>query len=299
MVWWNTSLSPPKKAKAGRVSNDDRAMALEVLAEFIVTQSVDLIGLCEMKQSDIDWLKPHCAKYGYLIENAVSKAGKGRGSFDMCVIYKAAKLGFVEQMQLTYQRLQRTSKVGIQLLFDIAGDERQLHVFLAHWPSRTRPNATVRVQLGEQLRSSVNDILNTDEKALIVIMGDFNDEPFNESLSERLMATRDRALVNREPFLLYNPFWRHLGGRDSYHHNAPVRNLAGTHFFGGDDVDRWRTFDQIIVSSAFVGNCDWHLRESSIEVVDMPRYTPQVLDPKKIFDHLPVKLVLERVTQNG
>lgn len=289
-------MSPPR-AKPDRITVDDKATVAAVLGEFIGSQRVDMIGLCELNQDDIDWLTPFCITQGYLVQSGVIKAG--RSKFDTCVIYRADKFRFKGHLGLQFTRLRSTFKVGVHFVFEIIDGAQTIHVFTSHWPSRLRPAAGDRNMLGLQLRSAIDDVLRKDRNSLIVLMGDFNDEPFNESLSEYLMATRDRSLARSEPDLLYNPFWRMLGERDDYHHNCAGSGHAGTHFYGSDSSDRWRTFDQIIVSSAFVGNSDWHLDERSIEVVDFPDYTTQVLDSEKVFDHFPIKIVCEKVTQNG
>lgn len=294
LVWWNTSLSPPK-AKKDRVSDNDKKIALGLVLEFIDKHNIDVLGLCEVAQADIDWLGPHISALGYLIESAVTKAG--RGAFDSCVIYRADKLAFKDKSALEYRKLRRTTRVGYQLLFEIIEESRPFHVFVSHWPSRLNleANAPLRHTLGTQLRNAVETILNADPKSLIVLMGDYNDEPFDASLALNLFASRDRALVRANSELLYNPFWRRLGGRDHYQHDNEDTNYAGTYFHKGASSDRWHTFDQIIVSSAFLGNSDWHLKEASVEIVDIPEYTKYVLDSKMIFDHLPVKVVLERI----
>jgi hypothetical protein len=44
----------------------------------------------------------------------------------------------------------------------------------------------------------------------VIILGDFNDEPFDAPLSNHLMATRDRALAGKS-HLLYNPLLAIVG----------------------------------------------------------------------------------------
>jgi predicted extracellular nuclease len=79
---------------------------------------------------------------------------------------------------------------------------KTVHVFVNHWPSRiggddkTEPK---RVLAASILKSKTEQILATDPKAKIIIMGDMNDEPDNKSLKEILGAGSpddDSKLVN-------------------------------------------------------------------------------------------------------
>jgi hypothetical protein len=65
----------------------------------------------------------------------------------------------------------------------------------------------------------------------IIIPGDFNDEPFDNSLSKKLMASRDRILVGKDNRYFYNPYWRHLGEEHPLSLNGPAdsRSFLGTY----------------------------------------------------------------------
>lgn len=297
-IWWNTSLSPPQ-SKPDRLSEEDRGLFVEVFSEFLVKQNVDVIGLCEISKKDATWITLESIKYGYKVQSGIVKAGKT--NFDTCVVYRADKLEFVDQNKLVYEEFNRSTKIALQLLFRIIGDSRPFHLFTLHWPSRrySPKNDPNRIMFGKILRGPIQQIFDMDidayKNSLVVVMGDFNDEPFDASLTDGLSATRDRALISRRPHLLYNPFWRFLGGRDDYSSTLPDTNYSGTYFYSGGLKDRWHTFDQIIISSAFLGISDWHLVENETEIVDFPRYTERVLNVMSKFDHLPIKIVLERV----
>ncbi len=65
-----------------------------------------------------------------------------------------------------------------------------LHVFVNHWTSRRGGEDTEmkRVQCGITLKKQVDSIIDRNPKSLVVIMGDFNDEPSDKSLHETLKA---------------------------------------------------------------------------------------------------------------
>ena len=78
----------------------------------------------------------------------------------------------------------------------------------------------------------VDEILADDSEAKIIIMGDLNDDPVDESVVDALGATGDRGTVVD----LYNPWV------DDY------KNGRGTLACGGS----WNLFDQIIVSKSLL-----------------------------------------------
>lgn len=70
-------------------------------------------------------------------------------------------------------------------------DKFQLHVFVNHWPSRRGGLAASepkRLYVAKLLKVEINKILKADPDANILIVGDFNDEPDNNSIQKTLGA---------------------------------------------------------------------------------------------------------------
>ena len=114
-------------------------------------------------------------------------------------------------------------------------------LFVNHWPSRrggylgSQPR---RNWVASVLRGVVDSVQRITPAANILVMGDFNDEPENESLKVNLMARTDNSSCN--PDSLYNL----MGIRNK-------TRLEGTLKY----QDQWSTFDQFIVSGALLGGC--------------------------------------------
>jgi hypothetical protein len=128
-------------------------------------------------------------------------------------------------------------------------------------------------------------------------MGDFNEEPFHECLENQLLATRDRDIAKKSHSYLYNPFWRHLGESAPYSCDYSPRSFAGTCYISSGHATKWKTVDQIIVSSAFLGNCSWHLNEDLTKILYI---TPNAIDENEaigIFDHFPIITTLDRISE--
>jgi endonuclease/exonuclease/phosphatase family metal-dependent hydrolase len=108
-----------------------------------------------------------------------------------------------------------------------------MHFFINHWPSRIggeKESQPKRVYVATQLRKHTNNILTKNPNARIVITGDFNDEPNNDSVLSVLDARPigDKIENNK----LYNC---------SYQLDAEGK---GSYNYQGD----WNMLDQFIVS---------------------------------------------------
>lgn len=110
-----------------------------------------------------------------------------------------------------------------------------------HWPSRSAgqySSEPFRIMAGETHSYIVSRLIDEDlggEKNLPVIsMGDYNDEPFNRSIEEYALGTRDpgRVRYSRSGHL-QNLMWPLMQGND-----------PGTYLFGSD----WNMLDQFLVS---------------------------------------------------
>lgn len=164
-----------------------------------------------------------------------------------------------------------------------------LHVFVCHWPSRLGgelESEDRRVQVAEHLRHKVDSIFREVTRPNIVIMGDFNDQPSNNSILNTLGA--NPLNEGFEADKLYNLAFR-LEERGK-----------GSHKYQGE----WAMLDQIIVSGALLDIknninttvSDMHVFEPDFLLEDdkaflgkMPRRTYIGMRYRGGFsDHLPV-----------
>lgn len=298
MIWWNTSLSPT--ARQQRSTQADRDIAFEMIDLFAGTLSIDVICLGEMSADDVVAMRSACSISEYSIYEGFSRAG--RSTFDVCVLYRTTNLLLLDHKEIVSFSGGTTLKVGQRIDFGLADDETLIHMFVSHWPSRLwqDENHINRHRLGMQLRDAVDEIIGSDNSAHVIVMGDFNDEPFAKSLEGHLKATRDRALASRRQHLMYNPFWRHMASNIPYSgETSQPPSYGGSYYYKSGELTKWHTFDQIIFSSSFLGNSKWHLREDAVKVVDIPYYTELVKNANESFDHMPVFALIEKVGLNG
>jgi hypothetical protein len=292
LVWWNTSLSPT--ARPDRSSAETQDVAYGLAARFIDELGADIIALGEVSADNVSQLSNMASFEGHAVHDGVTRVGRSR--FDLCVLFRRSKLTLIGSTELVVRRGSTALKLGQRLDFAVTGVERPIHVLVSHWPSRlwVKSEDPARHFLGIRLRDEVEKIRADPTSGQIILAGDYNDEPFDLSLSDQLMATRDRNLAARRPDLLYNPFWRNLSHTDGGAAPSPGQTYAGSYFHRAGTLTQWRTFDQIIVSSDFLGTGIWSLLERRTRVVDFPEFTSLVLDREEWFDHLPVIAVFER-----
>ena len=164
-----------------------------------------------------------------------------------------------------------------------------------HWPFRLDSqyeSEPYRMTAGETLSYWLDRIQEEHgQQVPIVVLGDFNDEPFNRSVLEYVLSINDRQRVlnGRDPYLL-NLMWPLLAaGQGSYYYKG-----------------RWFLFDQIMVSRGIInGKAGWRLGgEAQIEAAALmsnpgrpgPRrfgLAPSERDRDGFSDHYPVSVLLE------
>lgn len=292
--WWNTSLSP--HSKENKSSDEHKLYVLFILTRLFIEKDVDVLCLCEVTEEDIYYIveQLNLESLNYNIYNGALR--DGRKKFDLCIIYRTSKLTFVSSDIISKMQITKKIHAAQQVNFIINETNEPLALYLVHWSSRLYdyPDSPNKIQLGSLLRDAVDDCRDTKNIKHVVILGDFNDEPYNQSLTDSLFASRDIHLVQKLPKLLYNPFWRHMSHKALHPFNNSDEKGCGTYFYKSDQSNRWKTFDQIIFSSDFVNGDGWYLNEEKTEVFGDKQLIDYVYNSKSKFDHLPIISVIER-----
>lgn len=160
----------------------------------------------------------------------ILEEGSDPRGIDVALIFRADKLNYLSHQAVAASRQFKTRDILYVKLLGPAGDT--LHLFVNHWKSRsggeekTRPK---RIENASLLREVVDSLFALDPMNRVVIMGDLNDEPSDESVALALEALPvEKKPVSNE---LYNLF---------YH---AYEQGEGTLWYRD-----WDLFDQIIVS---------------------------------------------------
>jgi hypothetical protein len=177
----------------------------------------DILGVCEAENLHVlemllDKLKP--LKRHYRILHDVIQPAWG---IDVSIIYDAGKYS-VSGDTYSFELFQREVPRNIfQGCFStVAGHE--IVIVANHWPARgdvAKTSESSRIVTAQVLSHRIEVLLEKHGKNTpIVIMGDFNDQPFASSLADYAFASnsRNKVLHGQLPHL-YNMMWPVLGQR--------------------------------------------------------------------------------------
>jgi predicted extracellular nuclease len=199
-----------------------------------------LIGLAEVENKKVleDLVSsPKLRKGKYGIVHFDSKDERG---IDAALLYNSEEIELLDSKAIPVSFGKDINDLTRDILFvkcRIKGD-RIINVFVNHWPSRSpsqEESEMKRVMAALALRKEVDNILNIDNEAAVLIMGDFNDEPTNRSVFQILNASDKRKNAHY---------------RDLYNLMFDSHNINGEGSITYKDA--WQMFDQIIVSQSLL-----------------------------------------------
>lgn len=199
-----------------------------------------LIGLAEVENKKVledlvSSQRLRKGKYGIVHFNSKDERG-----IDAALLYNSEEIELLDSKAIPVSFGKDIKDLTRDILFvkcRIKGD-RIIYVFVNHWPSRSptqEESEMKRVMAALALRREVDNILNIDNEAAILIMGDFNDEPTNKSVFQILNATDKRKNAHY---------------RDLYNLMFESHNINGEGSITYRDA--WQMFDQIIVSQSLL-----------------------------------------------
>ena len=199
-----------------------------------------IIGVCEIENRTVleDLVKtPALKKYNYEVVHYESPDRRG---VDVGLLYQPSIFTVKNSVSATL-KIEDIDDYFTRDQLVVSGelDGEMIHVIVNHWPSRyggeknSRPRRNAAADLA---RSLADSIMNLDKNAKIIVVGDLNDDPSNESLVKHLKAKKD---IKKTTFgELYNttyPLYQKGVGTLAYR-------------------DNWNVFDQIIISYPLIGD---------------------------------------------
>lgn len=207
----------------------------------------DMIGLCEVENFqvllDLTNDTP-LKKFGYQVIHENSMDSRG---IDVALLYRPEKLNTVSHQMIRFGVDEDI--ITRDILYVTFGfmDRDTLSVYINHWPSRYGGKEFTEVKrllAANTLRAHIDDVILKKSASKIVVMGDFNDEPNDESLHDILKAN-----------LVKNAAISH----DSLPESNELYNLSSADFQQGrgtltfKEIDHtWFLFDQIIVTGTLL-----------------------------------------------
>lgn len=206
-----------------------------------------LIGLAEVENDRVlsDLIKSaHLKDYNYGIVHYDSPDERG---IDVALLYDKSSFRVEYSQNIT---LNVESEEGVRDytrdILKVSGylDGEKIHLFINHWPSRHVESDTTghkRMHAAQKVAHLIDAILKEEQDAKILVMGDFNDNPKNESI-QYLKNTKS----------LYNPMEK----LRSY-----TRGSA-TH------KSKWILFDQILMTRNFLDHDQEGLKFLKADIFD-------------------------------
>ncbi|GHA34931.1 hypothetical protein GCM10007989_33540 [Devosia pacifica] len=246
-----------------------------------------MLALCEVANDDIDALKGALAGSPYSVAPYFGSDNTGR--FGICLIWKPDTITIISHDYIVDIVRGYSKRIAVRLTVS-HNSGFVFDMFLVHWPSRLHMNeeSASRELLGSALRRSVTH-QHLQGQQHIVVMGDFNDEPFNDALTEGLRSTRDPNRASQQSDLFYNPFWRHMAPATGHVWGQDASERQGSYYYRSHQLDRWRVIDQILFSSSFVmSDGVWQMVENGTHISQDNELREIVESSRSKIDHLPI-----------
>ena len=223
------------------------AAKLENLSKVIATGAdmlPTLVGLCEVENESVvkdlvntTNLKP--GNYNYVHFDSPDERG-----IDVALLYnkndfkvKSSSAIAVTLPGDTQDFTRDILLVSGELMMN--GKKEMVHVFVNHWPSRSEGeevSAPKRAAAAARLKQAVDSLNEKYNEPNIIIMGDFNDTPFDASI-QKILNAQSTATAYESETLVDLMAVLQATGQGSYNYKG-----------------NWQALDQIIVSSSLLDN---------------------------------------------
>ncbi len=214
---------------------------LEHLSKAIIAlggwEQLGFLGLCEVENERViqDLIREtSLSKSTYKLVHVESDDVRG---IDVACLYNPNKVEVlqVEAIPIPLGETARPTR-PILRIHALVLNQVEVHFFINHWPSRyggQLASEPKRIKAAQVLRRKCDSLYRVEPNANMVIMGDFNDSPKNQSISTVLHAKAPSDSLHKHA--LYNLA-------------TGFRANQGTHKYHGE----WAFLDQFMVSSSLL-----------------------------------------------
>jgi hypothetical protein len=172
---------------------------------------------------------------GYKVVHYDSPDKRG---IDVGLLYNPKYFKVTSSSSISLRRIDTTFYTRSQLLVSGLLNGEEVHVIVAHWPSRrggekkSKPRRASAAKLGRMI---IDSLQAEDPNAKVFYMGDLNDDPVDESVKKHLGGVAKEENVQKAD--LYNPW--------AEYYKKGIGTLAYR--------DAWNLFDQIMVTKPLLG----------------------------------------------
>ena len=253
-------LNDDEFAVGGRknVTQEIYTLKLQHSAEVLTDLNADILGICEVENRFMmEELNDYYTERDYTIIHYDSPDKRG---IDCALFYDESKFTVLETDPITITLSSGKPTRDVLYVQGEFGGEI-LHLFVNHWPSNYggREKAIPkRKETSRIVRAKVEEILKENPEAELLLMGDFNEEPFEQNIQYL-----KKDLLNN----LMDPFAGKPG--------------VGTYVYRGKDG----FIDQFLSSSGLLDNRGLRIGQKGVSILDLPKYRQQ----KGKFKHYPFR----------
>lgn len=231
------------KAYSRAVFSDKLAKLARVLSQIGTTVNPDgpaVLGVAEVENRWVlDTLLQHplIASRGYRYVHYDSRDFRG---VDVALVYNP-KYFKVERSRPVFVKIPAGTKDAVYTrdILWVKGrlDGEPVQFFVNHWPSRSggqKRTEPARMAAAITVRNWIDSLDIIDPGVKTMVMGDFNDDPIDQSITRGLNASGNAKSL--QPGQLYNPW------------TALYKKGSGTLAY----QDAWSLFDQVLLSASFL-----------------------------------------------
>jgi len=187
----------------------------------------DVLGVCEVENRYVmeELSNRYLKDMNFEIVHFDSKDPRG---IDVGLFFKKNKFQLIHSEKIIVP-LQGNTRDILYTVLKFKKDT--LHIFVNHWPSRRSgqlESEPRRIKAAKTLRNKVDSLFSKNKKSSIVIMGDFNDMPDNNSILVFLQAIPFEcdSLTPEYTYNLYNTAAKKYSqGIGSYFHQGNFNML--------------------------------------------------------------------------
>ncbi len=205
------------------------------------SEPIAILGICEVENTYVTRMLFHetpLKKHNYRL---IHYEGPDRRGIDVAIAYSVDKLQLISSEAILVSNPKdknfRTRDILYAKFFD--KHEDTLHCFVNHWSSRyggEKETIYLRNMTARLLRSKIDSLIEKSEEIpKIVVMGDFNDSPTDESIVKYLRAVPLKESSKTDTLINLFANEKDIGFYGTLKHQY-----------------HWHIFDQIMISKSLL-----------------------------------------------
>ncbi len=225
----------------------------KVISQLVDGDLPDVLGVCELESKTAlnDLINTGKLKNHYSYTHFDSKDERG---IDVALIYNSSKIKLLNSNPISVTLTKNSNDFTRDILhcqLELMKTKDILNVFVCHYPSRREgkdESEQNRIDVSTTLKNYINNKLEK-EKDNIIIMGDFNDEPWDKSIKELGSVKID----SKKDGDFYNVMYKFIDQK------------RGTYKFR----DKLNLLDQLIISKPLYDKKGLDYEANSAEIMDL------------------------------